>query len=167
MKAGVRRVRFFVAAPGFPPAAWILLALAAWAQPALAHIRIQLQGNHFLGSRKLKESIPLDPKKYDKESLATWKEDASFNVSDLYRRSGYFDVKTDLVLERRFLRFDLLQRQSDFAKHRIVAYTGHFYDGSPANYQGSFINNVTITGSFIYRKRFTGDYRFIYREVMR
>ncbi len=99
MKPGRRRVRC-LAASVFPPVAGILLALAAWAPPAWAHIQIQLQGNHSFGTRKLKESIPLDPKKYDSESLATWKEDAVFNVSDLYRRSGYFDVKTDLVLER-------------------------------------------------------------------
>jgi outer membrane protein assembly factor BamA len=82
--------------PAFPilPAA-LLLCLGA----ASARIKIAVEGNHAFGSRKIRETIPVDPKKFDGESLETWKQDALFNVSDLYRRSGYFDVKVDLALE--------------------------------------------------------------------
>lgn len=82
-----------------PRGVLLLSALLAWVPPAWTRIRIQVAGNHFFGTRKLKESIPVDPKKFDRESLATWKEDAAFNVSDLYRRNGFFDVKLDLSLE--------------------------------------------------------------------
>jgi outer membrane protein assembly factor BamA len=84
-----------------PRTAPVLAILAALlAAPAIrAGIEVQVEGNDRFKSRALKEAVPPDPEKLEEEELATWKEDALFNVEDLYRRAGYFeaDVEMDLA----------------------------------------------------------------------
>ncbi len=87
--------------PGRRPFRFPILALLAafLAAPAVrAGIDVQVEGNDRFRSRALKEAVPPDPEQLVDEELATWKEDALFNVEDLYRRAGYFEAEADMDL---------------------------------------------------------------------
>lgn len=86
------------AIPALRVAAFLVAALAA--APSRAGIDVQVEGNQRFRSRMLKEAVPPDPEKLeDEEELAAWKEDALFNVEDLYRRSGYFEARVEVDLK--------------------------------------------------------------------
>ncbi len=77
----------------FSRAAFAVLASAAL---ALGGIRVEITGNHFFGGWKIKDALPTDPEKFDGDGLNGWKDDAVFNVTDLYRQNGFFDAHVDL-----------------------------------------------------------------------
>ncbi len=81
-------------------AGWLWVIALCLTAEALGGINVEVTGNHFFGNRKLKETVPLDPKKFTEESLNTWKEDAIFSVTDLYRKNGYFDIRMDLDIAK-------------------------------------------------------------------
>lgn len=83
--------------------ALIRLVVAALLLPAFASagISVEVEGNQALRSRVLMEAVPPDPEKLEAEELAAWREDALFNLEDLYRREGYFDSRVELALTRK------------------------------------------------------------------
>jgi outer membrane protein assembly factor BamA len=81
------------AGPFFPRSALPILALALGVSAA---IHVEVVGTRFIPARHVKEFIPLDPEDVkDEDAVRNWKEDALFEISDLYRRSGFFDIAID------------------------------------------------------------------------
>lgn len=84
-----------------PRKAWALALVLALAGGSRAGIEVEVAGNERFRSRVLKEAVPPDPEFFEEEELASWREDALFNVEDLYRRDGYFEALVDLELARK------------------------------------------------------------------
>jgi outer membrane protein assembly factor BamA len=62
---------------------------------------IRLNGNSFLPKHKILESISTDPEEWNEDGLRSWQEDAEFNVADLYRRSGFFEIQVKTALRKK------------------------------------------------------------------
>jgi outer membrane protein assembly factor BamA len=73
-----------------------LLSLLLAAACAQAGSSIKITGNTAMKSHKIKDVIALEPEAYNKDGILSWQEDMQFYVSDLYRKSGYFDAKVDV-----------------------------------------------------------------------
>src|SRR4051812_33349832 len=69
--------------------------------PVEAGIKIHLTGNSFLGDTRLEEALSPEPEGYSEDELRDWREDADFNIADLYRESGFFDAQIKTVLRKR------------------------------------------------------------------
>jgi outer membrane protein assembly factor BamA len=77
------------------------LACSLFASAALAGIKVKVAGNDFLKAYDIKDALALEPEEYSKSGLQAWQEDAQFYTADLYRKSGFFDVKVDVDLNPR------------------------------------------------------------------
>lgn len=69
------------------------------ALPAIAEIRIDIEGHHFFRASQILASLPADPEVEDQRDLLAWQDEAIEAVSDLYRRQGFFDINSNLVLD--------------------------------------------------------------------
>ncbi len=77
---------------------WSILVFMGMAH---AGLDIRLSGNSFLPSHKILEVLSADPEEWSEDGLRTWREDAEFRVSDLYRSSGFFDLQIKIVLRNK------------------------------------------------------------------
>lgn len=77
----------------------LLLCLLLASAAVRAAISVRVEGNDHFNGRILKEAVPPDPEKFEEDELTAWKEDALFNVEDIYRRDGYFEAEVGLDLK--------------------------------------------------------------------
>ncbi|MDB5103261.1 MAG: outer membrane protein assembly factor, partial [Fibrobacteres bacterium] len=80
-----------------PAYAWVL-ALLSLSDAAMS---VKITGNEFFRTGRIMDVLVPEPESYNREGILSWQEDAQFYTADLYRRSGFFDVKVDVDVRPR------------------------------------------------------------------
>lgn len=78
----------------------LLLFAALSAFPARAGISADVEGEDFFTGRRIKEVLAPPPENYTTAELEGWKDEAVFQITELYHESGFFDAKVKVDLER-------------------------------------------------------------------